>query len=88
MSHLRNAESMFYKKILHEKPYNVVPWPDKLIERYNVENVNTKNFTLQKLRIHDFESIKISAPKLISAPLMFWNRPLTTDEAQFFADNV
>ena len=88
MTNLRNAESMFYKKILHVKSISSSPWPDKSIERYNVENVKSNNFTLQTTRIHDFESIKIAAPKLISAPLMFWNRPLNYDEAQFFVDNV
>ena len=85
MNKLRNAESMFYKRTLHIKSSST--WPDETLN-YTVEQIKTNNFQLQKRRTCDFDEIKIAAPKLISAPMMFWNRPLKIDEAQFFADNL
>lgn len=77
MDSLRNAESMFYKR------YNVFKKDDNTLGR---KNINENNLNFNKERLCDFEEIKIQTPSLVSAPMMFWNRPLTVDEANVFID--
>lgn len=49
--------------------------------RLNKYEFNTK-------RENDFSSIHVKLPALETAPMMFWNRPLTLDELTTIADNI
>lgn len=78
MSNLRNAEGMFYKKISVKKD------GENFIKSY----INDNNLIFNTERVADFETIKFTTPKLICAPMMFWNRPLNYEELAHFASGL
>ena len=89
MSSLRNAESMFAKKQWYKENDNPAYWPDD-IKHYTLTNFKStgNDFNIPNKRIYDFERIYLKAPKLISAPMMFWGTPLRAEEVEYFANNV
>lgn len=72
MKSLTNATAMFYKR-------DGISW--------NNYKFNTKR-NPKSDEPSDFISIKITLPALETAPMMFWNRPLTLDELTIVADNI
>ena len=43
---------------------------------------------LNEERLLDFKKIEVRTPKLLSGVGMFWNRPLTVEEADIFAESL
>jgi hypothetical protein len=74
MPKLRNAEGMFYKSVT--------------ISGEKEQSINENKMNFNEKRELDFGEIKLSTPSLISAPMMFWNRPLTYDELVIFAEKL
>lgn len=72
MKSLTNATAMFYKR------GNI---------RLNKYEFNTKRNPKIDEPI-DFTSIEITLPALETAPMMFWNRPLTLDELTVIASSI
>lgn len=72
---LRNAEGMFYKKVT--------------VNNDKIQNINENKTQLNDAkREKDFNSLYITTPNLISAPMMFWNRPLTFNELEHFEKSL